>query len=189
MARVRLNEPADVIESHRWLAERLAARDGYLNIFRAMSHAPEAMLRFMRFGSHLLEDGKLDPALRELAILRTGWLTRSPYEFSQHIAFGRRAGLNDEQIRAIAEPDAPGAPFDDRQRAVIAYAGSLTSGASVSDDVFEAVGYFLDGEQLVELTMVVGFYNMVARILNALDVDLDEPAARDLAALGVDPRR
>ena len=37
--------------------------------------------------------------------------------------------------------------------------------------------------------MVVGFYNLVARVLNGLQVDIDAPAVRDMEALGVDPRR
>ena len=187
MARVQLNGPADVAESHRWLMERLETRGGMLNIFRAMSHSPEAMLRFMRLGSYLLEDGKVDPKLRELAILRTGWLTKSPYEFSQHIAFGRRVGLSDAEIRGAADPASH--PFDEQQRAVITFAGELTTNAAVSDDAYKAVASFLSEEQVVELTMVVGFYNLVARVLNTLQVDIDAPALRDMDALGVDPRR
>ena len=40
MARVRLNQTADLPETHRWLFERLEKRGGLLNIFRAMSHSP-----------------------------------------------------------------------------------------------------------------------------------------------------
>jgi alkylhydroperoxidase family enzyme len=184
MARVRLNQTADVAESHRWLFERLESRGGLLNIFRAMSHSPEALLRFMRLGSYLLEDGKVDPKLRELAILRVGWLTRSEYEFSQHIAFGRRVGLTDAQIAGVGDPTQE--PFDERERAVLAYAGELTVAAAASNGAFDAVRGFMDEEQIVELTIVIGFYNMVARVLNGLEVDVDPPARRDLDALNVD---
>ena len=165
MARVRLNQPADLPQSHRWLLERLEKRGGLLNIFRAMSHSPEALLRFMRFGNYFLEDGKVDPKLRELAILRAGFLCRAPYEVSQHIAFGRRTGLTDDQIRAIA--------------------AAPTADARVTAAAFDALRAFMDDEQIVELTMVTGFYNMVSRILNTLEVDVDPPAAKDLAELGV----
>ena len=183
MARVRLNTTADLPDDFRWLFERMEARGGLLNIFRALSHSPEALRRFMKFGSYFLEDGKLDPALREIAILRAGAVCGSPYEFSQHIAFGRRAGLTDEQVRATL--DGNGAPFDDQQRAVLQYAGELSKGSRVSQETFAAVRVFLDEEQVVELTMVIGFYNMVSRVLNALEVDVDEPAQRDLDGMGV----
>ncbi|MEX0750979.1 MAG: carboxymuconolactone decarboxylase family protein [Dehalococcoidia bacterium] len=184
MARVRLNETQDVAEDHRWIFERMEQRGPILNIFRALSHSPEALLRFMRFGSYFLEQGKLDPKLRELAILRVGMACRAPYEFSQHIAFGRRAGLSDAQIRGVG--DAHGALFDAHEMAVLAFAGELTADARVSQATFDAVAQFLNEEEIVELTMVTGFYNMVSRTLNALEVDIDAPAAQDLQAIGID---
>ncbi len=184
MARVRLNETQDLPEDHRWIFERMEKRNGLLNIFRAMSHSPEAMRRFMKFGSYFLEEGKLDPKLRELAILRVGHGCRAPYEFSQHIAFGRRVGLTDAQIRAVAEPYV--GLFDPHQMAVLAYAGELTSDSRVSDATYDAVAAFMNDEEIVELTMVTGFYNMVSRVLNALQVDIDDAAARDIKELGVE---
>ncbi len=181
MARVRLNETADLPEDHRWLFERMEKRGGVLNIFRALSHSPEALRRFMKFGSYFLEEGKLDAGLRELAILRVGMLCGSPYEFSQHIAFGRRAGLTDGQIRGIASPSV--ALFEPQQMAVLGYAGELTTNARASGAAYDAVAAFLNAEEIVELTMVIGFYNMVSRTLNALDVDVDPVARADLDAL------
>ena len=167
------------------LVVRAAEKRGpLLNIFRAMSHSPVALRRFMKFGSYFLGEGKLDPALRELAILRAGYLCRSPYEFSQHVAFARRVGLSDSQIRGIAEPSV--ALFDPEQMAVLAYAGELTSQSSVSDAAFSAVASFLSEEEIVELTLVTGYYNMVCRTLNALQVDIDAPALRDLAEVAVE---
>lgn len=184
MARVRLNETADVADDHRWLFERMEARGGVLNIFRALSHSPEAMRRFMKFGSYFLEEGKLDPKMRELAILRAGYICGSAYEFSQHIAFGRRAGLSDDQIRAIGEPQPR--MFDPKEMAVLAFASEMTAASRVSDAAYDAVAAFLNEEEIVELTMVTAFYNMVARVLNTLQVDVDAPAAKDLATVGVE---
>lgn len=184
MTRVRLNETNDLPESHRWLFERLEKNGGQLNIFRALSHSPEALLRFMRFGSYLLTEGKLDPALRELAILRAGYLCRSPYEFSQHIAFARRSKLTDAQIRGVANPTSQ--LFDSKQMAVLAYAAAMTADARVSDATFDALSAHFNDEEIVELTLVTGFYNMVSRTLNALQVEVDAPAQADLDALGVE---
>ena len=184
MARVRLNQTADVAESHRWMFERMEHNGDILNIFRAMSHSPEALRRFMKFGQYFLSEGKLDPKLRELAILRAGWLCRSPYEFSQHVSFGRRTGLTDDQIRAIREPSADA--FSANELAVLQFATEMTSDAKVSDATFAAVREFLDEEQTVELTMVTAFYNLVSRVLNTLQVDVDAPALKDLADVRIE---
>ncbi len=183
MARVRLNETADLPEDQRWLFERMEQRAPILNIFRALSHSPVALRRFMKLGSYFLEEGKLDPKLRELAILRVGFLCRAPYEFSQHISFGRRVGLSDDQTRAIGTMDA--ARFAPRELAVLAYAGELTIDARASDATYAAVASFLDEEGIVELTLLIAYYNMVSRALNALEVDIDAPAQRALADIGV----
>ena len=58
MARVRLNETNDLPEDYRWLFERMEKRGGVMNIFRAFSHTPEALRRFMKLGTYFLEEGK-----------------------------------------------------------------------------------------------------------------------------------
>lgn len=184
MARVRLNDTADLPEEHRWLFERMEERGSLLNIFRAFSHSPEALRRFMKLGSYFLEEGKLDPKLRELAILRVGYLCRAPYEFSQHIAFGRRVGLSESQIRGVGDPHV--GLFSPQEMAVLAYAGEMTADARVSDATYSAVAGYLNAQEIVELTLVTGYYNMVSRALNTLRVDIDSPAQRDLAALGLE---
>jgi alkylhydroperoxidase family enzyme len=177
----RLNETHDLPESHRWLFERMEKRGGILNIFRALSHSPEALRRFMKFGSYFLDEGKLDPKLRELAILRAGYLCRAPYEVSQHVSFGRRVGLSDSQIRGVAEPNH--ALFAPKEMAVLAFAGELTSGARVSDAAYSAVAEFLNDEEIVELILVIGYYNMVSRAQRAVDIDAGRP---DLAEVGIE---
>jgi alkylhydroperoxidase family enzyme len=70
--------------------------------------------------------------------------------------------------------------------AVISYAGEMTADARVSDATFDALASHLNEEEIVELTLVTGFYNLVSRTLNALQVDVDPPAQADLDALGVE---
>ena len=53
----------------------------------------------------------------------------------------------------------------------------MTQNVRVADATFDALRSFLDAEQLVELTLNVGFYNMVVRFLLPMQVDL-EPDAR-----------
>ena len=55
---------------------------------------------------YIRHHSKLDPRLRELAILQVGYLARSPYEYSHHVKLGREAGVTDDDIRAINEETA-----------------------------------------------------------------------------------
>ena len=160
MARVRLNETQDLPEDHRWLFERMEKRGGILNIFRALSHSPIALHRFMKLGSYFLEaEGKLDPKLRELAILRAATCV-TPCS-SRSISWGG-ARVSDSQIRGIAAPNhalfAEGdggcrTPVKDLRRARI-------------DATYAAVAEFLNAEEIVELTLVTAATTW-CRALNA----------------------
>ena len=80
-----------------------------LNIFATLAHHPKLMKRWMVFGNHVLAKSTLPARDRELLILRTGWLCSAPYEWGQHVAIGRSAGLTDEEIVRLSQGlDAPG---------------------------------------------------------------------------------
>src|SRR5690349_8388972 len=84
------------------LGEALRTRPG-LNLYRILPHAPEAALGFLALGRALLTQTTLDPALREVAILRVGAWCRASYEVHQHRRVARRAGLADAQIEAALD--------------------------------------------------------------------------------------
>ncbi len=67
--------------------------------------------------------------------------------------------------------------FNEQERAVSRYATEITQNVKIADSTFDALRTFLDNEQIVELTMNTGFYNMVVRFLSATQVEL-EPEAR-----------
>ena len=80
-----------------------------LNIFCTLARHPKLLKRWMVFGNHVLNKSSLPPRERELVILRVGWLCQAGYEWGQHVAIGRAAGLGDEEIERIADgPEAAG---------------------------------------------------------------------------------
>ncbi len=184
MARVTLLNVEDVPEESRWLLERnIRGDDGLFNIYRALAHTPDGLRQFMRLGSYLLTRSALDPRLREIAILRTGALAGCRYEVAHHVPIARAAGLDDAAIRAAIEGDP--APFSGREAAVLQFATELTRDARVRADTHAALRETLGERELVDLALTVGYYNLVARVLNALEVDLEPAFARGLGALGV----
>ncbi|HWQ28211.1 MAG TPA: carboxymuconolactone decarboxylase family protein [Dehalococcoidia bacterium] len=182
MARVPLLNVDDVPEESRWLLERNVRDDGLFNIYRAIAHTPDGLRQFMRFGSYVLTRSSLEPRLREIAILRAGSLARCRYEVAHHVPLARAAGLGDAEIRAAIEGD-DGA-FDAPGAAVLRFATELTRDARVSAGTHAGVRAFLDDRGIVDLTLTVGYYNLVARVLNGLEVDLEPAFAAGLDALG-----
>lgn len=142
------------------------------HVFHMLAHAGAALRPFVQLGSALLFKGRLDPRLRELAILRVGHLCAAPYEVQQHEMVAREIGVPEAQIAASATgAEAP--DYDAEQRAVLRYTDALTRQVRVDDASFAALRAHLDDGQVVELTLAVAYYGMVARVLEALQIELE----------------
>ncbi len=148
------------------------------NLYRGLGNHPKLVAVWTEFSKMLRYDTRTPRALRELVILRGAQLMRSEYEWAQHLAMARKAGVSEAQIAAL--DDWPSSSeFDAREKAALALAEGVTRGR-VSDDVYaEAMRHF-DHHDFVELSVVAAFYAMVGRMLDAMGVQL-EPDMRDYA--------
>src|SRR5262249_43573941 len=177
MARLPYLDRDQLPEPERDLFDNLLAQRGSIgNIFRTVAHSPLLLRRMLYFSDGLRNRTRLDPRLRELAIMTVGRLTNCDYEYVHHQALAKRVGVRPEQVERLAHWETDPA-FNDQERAVIRYATEMTQTVKIADSTFDALRAFLDNEQIVELTMNTGFYNMVVRFLTAMQVEL-EPEAR-----------
>jgi 4-carboxymuconolactone decarboxylase len=115
------------------------------------------------------------PDLRELVILRIAVLNDAGYEWESHLAPARQAGLGDQHLAAIRAAD-PGAPLSDLQQLVVATTDAITRSVRLPEPLFESLRGQLSDRQVFELVTTVAAYNMVSRIVVALDIT--SPAAR-----------
>src|SRR6516164_63088 len=154
MARLPYLDRSDLLPEH----QDLLARN--LNLFRVLARSLNTLARFIRDGS------RLDPRLRELAILQVGYLTRSAWEFSHHVRIGREVGVSDDEIRAVAD-ETEGRPtaLDPLAKAVLRAAREMTLELAVSDETFAALRRGLDNERLTDLIVTISFYNGLVRLL------------------------
>ncbi|MEO7427831.1 MAG: carboxymuconolactone decarboxylase family protein [Acidimicrobiales bacterium] len=141
-----------------------------LNIFATLAHHPRLLKRWSAFGGALLYGGRLSSRDRELLIMRTGYLCHAHYEWGQHVAFARAAGITDDEIgRIAAGPDADGwSPAD---AVLLRAADELHADSRISDATWHALAGGYDEQQLIEVCMVVGQYHLVAFTLNSLGVE------------------
>jgi 4-carboxymuconolactone decarboxylase len=139
------------------------------NTFDTLVRHPNLLRQWMPFTVALAVNGALPPRLRELAILRTGWLCRAEYEWGQHVVLARRVGISDEEIaRAKSGPEAEG--WTELEAAILLAVDELHSDACVTDDTWAVLEAHLDERQLIELPMLVGQYHIVAFTLNTLGI-------------------
>jgi alkylhydroperoxidase family enzyme len=153
--------------------ELLASRRP-LNLYRMLPHAPAACEPFLGLGGALLRHSALDAGLREVAILRVGFLSRASYEVHQHKRLARSLGMSDATIAAIeAGPEAP--VLTDSERLVMRFTDQLVHHVKAPDALFDEVRQALGERALAELVLTIGFYMMVCRFLENFEVDIEPP--------------
>jgi alkylhydroperoxidase family enzyme len=80
------------------------------------------------------------------------------------------AGLTKEQCDALADWR-PSTFFSESERAALAYADAMTRDVDVPDAVFAELRKHFNERQIVELTVLIGTYNMHTRVGQALQID------------------
>jgi alkylhydroperoxidase family enzyme len=169
MARVPYLELSDLSAENQDLLKRR------ISLFQALVNSPDAARAFSGLGQFIRFGSKLDPRLRELAILQVGWLARSPYEWSHHVKLGHDFGVSDDDVRALID-ETSGRPtqLDDMAKAVLRAAREMTQDGAMSDGTFAALQQALGNEQIVDLTITIAFYNAVVRVLATLQIDVED---------------
>ena len=137
-----------------------------------VGNSPKIGRDFLRLGTAILRKGILNPALRELAILRVGNLAQASYEWTQHVPIGLDAGLSQDQIDNINKWK-DSSLFNDKERAVLRYTDEIVNNIRVTDETFSQIKNFFNDQEIVELTIAIGYYGMVSRLLEALQVELE----------------
>jgi alkylhydroperoxidase family enzyme len=145
-----------------------------VNIYTTLARAPRLLDTMTRLGRSLRREG-LPPRHREILILRAGWRCQSEYEFAQHRRLAREAGMTDDDIQRTMEGS--GADGWDPFEALLCRAvDELHEKSRISDVTWTQMAEVYDDEQMIQATMLVGYYHLVAFCLNSLGVPL-EPGA------------
>ena len=172
---MRLSSPRiSPLPTSEWDQEvrELLPRGRPLNIFTTLIRHRKLFKRWMVFGGHVLSKSSLPARERELLILRTGYLCKSPYEFHQHTAIGLAAGITREEIERLAQP---GGSWSPRDAALIQAADELHADQMISDETWHKLKESWEEKQLIDLLFTVGQYTLVSMVLNSLGVQIEAP--------------
>jgi alkylhydroperoxidase family enzyme len=150
-----------------------------LNIFRTLAHAPHALTAFLAWGGYVLSKQNALPAReREIVILRTGFLCRSGYEWTQHAAIGLRAGLTEAEIASI-KTGAEAPMWWPADAALLRACDDLHARQFVSDATWAALKAHFSDKQCMDVVFTAGQYTQVSMMLNSFGVQLDEGQTLD----------
>lgn len=154
-----------------------------LNLFRTLARAPKSVKRFNDWGAYVLSRRNDLPARqREIVILRTGFLCRAGYEWTQHVEIGAKAGLTTDEIARIKLGAQAGwSPAD---AVLIRAADELHADQFVTDATWAELGRHFSQKQCMDVVFTVGQYTQVCMFLNTFGVQMEdgEPVDPDLTA-------
>ena len=173
-------ESAEVREFYE-LLDRTSRGLGVLNVFKVMAHTPDLMKAWWGMMTVLLTRLELPARDRELAILRLFQIKGGAYGFAHHVRIGRQAGISDEQIAALSQHE-KSALFDDHDRLVLRYTDAVTRIDAGAPAIAEEVKRALGERQLVELTFCIANWNLMAHVLEPLQIEMEEATKQFLPA-------
>ena len=167
-------------EEQREIAAPMLERRGkVLNIFRTLLNHAAAAKAFLVWGGYVLSrKNTLPPREREIVILRTGFLCRSGYEWTQHVPIARRAGLTDDEIARIklgADESGWSAP----DAALLRATDDLHREQFVTEPVWTELARHFGEQQRMDVVFTAGQYTQVSMMLNSFGVQLDEGQVLD----------
>lgn len=147
--------------------------------FVALLHNPLLASRVQSLGEYLrYQTGVPDP-LVELVVLITARHHSCQYEWYAHARLARQAGLAPAIIDAIAACQTPTGMSDD-EALVHAFATETLAHGQPSDERFEAARARFGLERVLSLLALVGYYSMLAYVLNTARIPLPDGAAPPL---------
>ncbi|HZD65545.1 MAG TPA: carboxymuconolactone decarboxylase family protein [Acidimicrobiales bacterium] len=150
----------------------MAAGTGPPNLFTTLGRHRGLFWGWLHFAGRLMLGGRLSRRHTELAILRVAHLRGCRYELDHHTRLSRRAGLTDQDRAALAmAPSAAGWP--PQEAAILAAVDSLHGHQDLDDDTWDDLRTWLDDEQVIELCLLVGHYEMLATTIAALRIEPD----------------
>jgi 4-carboxymuconolactone decarboxylase len=144
---------------------------GSLNVYRMIMHSPGLAPSFLEMTSALLQANSLPANWRELAILRVGHTYGAGYEVHHHENIARWVGLSDAAIATAATDSTDG--LADEEAAILIWTDRLLANHTLCDDERQAALQMLTVNQLADLVITVGFYQLVCNFLNTFNVTTD----------------
>ena len=174
MARVPYIKHEELLASQLPIFDQITQTRGHVsNVFAALLNNPEATKAVATVGEYIRYQSKLDPIIRETAILTTAKELQNSYEWAQHEPIAREIGVRDEVIDSILSGKGPmGLPA--KEGIFIQSAKELVKNGTVTSRTYQALEHLLGPQVTIDFLVTVGYYSMLSRLIHSLDIDFDK---------------
>lgn len=145
-----------------WIVE---SRGTMIRPYEVMLHVPEMARPAAELGHQIRYEGALSDHDRELAIIVAAVAHACDFEWDTHVGLARSAGVAEDTIAALRDGRAVRAPDD----VIVGFVREMCATARVSDTAYAAARDRLGTAGVVELTTLVGYYTMLAFVINVAE--------------------
>jgi 4-carboxymuconolactone decarboxylase len=150
--------------------------DTVLEVFGALRgphsillHSPPLDKPVLELGNYFRYHSVVKSPEKELAIITAAREKDCLYVWAAQVGAGRRAGLREEAIAAVKERrDSSG--LQPHENEIVTYVRQLFRNNRVDQAAFDALKERYGVQWLIEMTAVVGYYGMLAGVVNAFEV-------------------
>ena len=169
-------QPDQVIEAfegvrdHPVFAESaILMRNGQLpaEMIQAMALRPEILRAFAELSSAVYPGGVLDRRIQELVILKASTINNCQFCTSSHVDIMKQLGIDGDPSSLLDDP----ARLTTRERLAMEYVEQVLADSNrIDDGVIDRLREQFDDSEIVELTILVGYINMLNMFNNALGI-------------------
>lgn len=150
--------------------DRIADPRGHVSgPFPVLLNSPEVGGRVGHLGAYVRFESGLSGTVRELAILTTARAFDCAYEWAYHEPLARDEGVSGDAIEVVASRESTDG-LSEPASLVVRYGRELFREHEVSEAVFRAAEERFGVRGVTELTATMGYYAMLACVINAFEV-------------------
>lgn len=145
------------------------------NLFTTLARNRKHFRPWLRFAGGLMPGGTLPRRETELVIVRVAERMGCAYEAEHHDRLAREAGLTGDELdraRRIGEVDDV---WPEREAAVLCAVDEFGADGRISDATWARLAADRNEAQLIELCLLIGHYEMLAKTINTLGIVPDGP--------------
>ena len=135
-------------------------------VLRTFAHHPKLAGLFSALNVHLLSTNTVPVKLRQIAIMRTAWITGAVYMWSSHLNPSISCGLSDDMYAPI-QNGADDPYFTPFERVVMLATEELVRKHKIGDAQWQALSAEWNNQQMLDFMFTVGTYATVAGVMRS----------------------
>lgn len=149
------------------------SRGGVHGPFAILLRSPELAAKIAELGEYIRFESRIPGDKRELAIITVAREYDCAFEWTAHEPIAQQEGVRKRTIKVVAnQEDLEG--VDQIEKYIIRYVREISQDHQASEETFTALKDHFGVKDVTDLTSTIGYYIMIACILNSFNLVPEE---------------